>query len=172
MEEVNTDETIIYLDRSTILTRMVISIILSAAFTYMIIALGHKHSEGYIVTIGFALFAYFLSFKHLYLLIANKPQIIISAIGVKLPPAKLDTWDKIGNIKFEKVQEGRATKIMLFYTVLAIDGSSVRREINIADFDINNKIQLNELLNNYRLQFYVHTKQEIVPLPGIDHLEE
>ncbi len=171
MDDKRSDETLIYFDKSTLIARMIMGIVVAAAFTYLLIVLKHDYSEGFIVTVCFALFAYFIIFKHIYLLIAHQPQIIINTMGVRLPPAELDTWDKIGNIKLERINKVRSEKILLTYKVSAEDGNTIYREIDFADLDTN-KILLKELLNNYRLQFYVHTKQEIIPLPGLSDEEE
>lgn len=172
MDKARNEESVIYLEKSTLIARLAIGIMLAAMLTYVIAVSKHDFSIGYLITVAFALYAYFIIVKHVYLLIAHKPQIIINAMGIRLPPFELDSWNKIERIKFEKVQATRAINILFKYTVLAKDGTTIQREINISYLDINNKIQMEGLLNNYRRQFYVHNKQEIVPLPDIDHSEE
>ena len=82
--------------------------------------------------------------RQLWLLFHNRPQLTLSAQGIRVASGVLDAWEDIEDEAVQKVRRGRGTDTILFYRV----GSEERR-LNLRELAIS-PAQLTLLLVHYR----------------------
>ena len=140
-------ETIIFYSKSNIIRWLIFLVLLEALGAYSLLTI-RPITVGcpfvFLICIG----CFFGIYRQIRLLMSNKPQLTLSAYGIRLRSAPLDSWAIIQGEEVRKVRRSRGTDIVFYYTA----GSEVR-ELNIRELDTN-AAQLTTLLRRYRTQFH------------------
>ena len=146
-DDMSETETVISYSKSNIIRWLIFLVLIEAVAAHSLLTIRPITVGGpfvFLICIG----CLFGVYRQIGLLRNNKPQLTLSAYGIRLRSAPLDSWAVIQREEVRKVRRGRGTDTVFYYNA----GAEVR-ELNIRELDTN-AAQLTALLRQYRTQFH------------------